>query len=123
MTDQIVFITREKEEPLEADIQEDIRKYLKTRPGWKGYKASDRYKKGVSDIIGCLYGFFVAIEVKRNAKATVSKHQYDFLREVKEMGGFGTIVWSVEMVEDFLNNIEHEFSQRTNGLYKTFLKE
>lgn len=60
-------------------------------------------KKGVSDVliltgfIGCKYAF-IAIELKRaNKKGTkVSQEQKDFLRRVRECGGFAAVCYGFE---------------------------
>lgn len=63
-------------------------------------------KKGVSDIliltgfIGCKYSF-IAIELKRaNKKGTkVSQEQKDFLRRVRECGGFAAVCYGFNQVK------------------------
>lgn len=63
-------------------------------------------KKGVSDIliltgfIGCKYSF-IAIELKRaNKKGTkVSDEQKEFLRRVRECGGFAAVCYGVDQVK------------------------
>lgn len=63
-------------------------------------------KKGVSDIliltgfVGCKYPF-IAIELKKaNKKGTkVSKEQKEFLRHVRECGGFAALCYGVNQVK------------------------
>ncbi|EDV3179088.1 VRR-NUC domain-containing protein [Salmonella enterica subsp. arizonae] len=60
-------------------------------------------KKGVSDVliltgfIGCKYAF-IAIELKRASKkgTKVSQEQKDFLRRVRECGGFAAVCYGFE---------------------------
>jgi Holliday junction resolvase len=52
-------------------------------------------KKGVSDILACYLGKFIAIEVKSTGKVPTNA-QTDFIMEVKNAGGKATWVDSLE---------------------------
>lgn len=107
----IEFIQREQKEDLESGISKDIQKYLKTRNGWKGWKASDRYSKGISDRIGSFYGFMVCLEEKRPGNLPTPS-QEEFIREHVENGAYGTYVTSVEQAKEFLNKVEMSIRSR-----------
>lgn len=107
----IEFIGREKKEDLESDISTHIQKFLKTRNGWKGWKASDRYSKGISDRVGSFFGFMVCIEQKRPGNLPTPS-QEEFIKEHVTNGAYGTYVTSVEQVEEFLNKVETDIYLR-----------
>lgn len=54
-------------------------------------------EKGVSDIIGCHNGRFLAIEIKTE-KGRVTPHQQRFLDRVNEAGGVAFVARSIEDV-------------------------
>lgn len=63
--------------------------------------------KGSPDIVACIYGKFVGIEVK-TPKGKVESHQYEFGQEIKDSGG----EWLVARgLDDFMQQIkELDFS-------------
>jgi len=66
--------------------------YLKSLPFCKAIKTITNNQKGVSDILCCLQGTFIAIEVKAPNKPTwkhTTKLQKKYLREVNDALGFG----------------------------------
>lgn len=54
-----------------------------------GYRASS--KKGVSDVLGCYHGIFIAIEVKIG-KDRLSDEQTGFISNIRHAGGFASVV-------------------------------
>ncbi len=66
--------------------------------------------KGISDIIGFHRhtGRFIACEIKAG-KDKLSVEQEQFLSDVKQAGGVGIVVRSIDCLETFLNN-----QQKTN---------
>lgn len=75
----------------------------------KIYRRKSRFElKGVSDIVGVLNdGRFLAIEVKKSARAKVSKEQLAFIDAVNSLGGLAFVAWSIEQVEEKLNATGH----------------
>ena len=59
-------------------------------------------EKGISDIIGCYQGRFIAIEIK-SPKGIVSPGQRAFLDKVNDAGGRGFVARSIEDVINGLN--------------------
>ena len=69
----------------------------------KGRRRKNRYRmNGVADILGCIDGEFVAIEVK-SSTGRLSADQRDFASALKRAGGFFLVARSVEDVIQFLN--------------------
>lgn len=68
-------------------------------------KISDRYMKGVPDIIGCIDGKFFALELKRD-KGTPSMLQEYNVDKIKKAGGkvciVKTVVESLEIIKSSL---------------------
>lgn len=52
---------------------------------------------GVSDIIGCYKGRFIAIELKAG-KGKASDAQLEFIRRVNEAGGIGFVAYDLDTV-------------------------
>lgn len=100
-------------EPLEKDIQKSILDYLHAKKVFCWKQANTGiYKpdgsgyipiglKGVSDILGCYKGRFLAIEVKRPS-GKLSPDQELFLNHVRENGGIALVARSID---DIINII------------------
>lgn len=79
-----------------------IRQLLNTQRIWH-YKhwQGPMGEKGISDIIGCFKGRFLAIEIKtENGK--VSEYQQRFIDNVNEAGGLAFVARSIEDVIEHL---------------------
>lgn len=90
----------------EGAIKTKIKKYLKdTFPGSVIYFpiASKFSQSGASDILCCINGRFVALEVK-TATGKVTPLQWLFIDQVKAAGGVAAVVRSVEDVKVVLAN-------------------
>jgi len=89
---------------LEKEIQTDLLEYLEYIGAWT-VKTIESNKRGVPDIICCLGGRFVAIEVKRKGKAprVIQSHQ---IKKVEEAGG---IAFSASSRLDVLQNLAPHF--------------
>lgn len=102
-------------EPYEKDIQHEILVYLKSN-GIFHYKAIMSSRMGIPDIIACVNGKFVALEVKRSAKATVHPMQYVIGEEIKKAGGAAHIVWSVEQVQEIIEGHAKKRKRKTKSV-------
>lgn len=56
--------------PLEKDFQKKVLKRLREIPGTWWLKVNDRATVGIPDILGCVAGVFMAIELKTKSKVT-----------------------------------------------------
>lgn len=104
---------------LEKKVVQDIKKFLIANyPGvWEKIHGSGYQRAGISDLIGCHRGRFIAIEVKTpKTKNNVSELQKKFIRDVQEAGGIAFVAWDVDMVKEVM---EKEFK----GENKTCLKK
>jgi len=64
--------------------------------------------KGVSDLICCVRGIFLAIEVKREKGGKLSNYQKAFLQTVKDVGGVAIVATSLDQVIETVNLIRKE---------------
>jgi len=94
----------------EQDIQKVITEWLE----WNGYlvikinntgiykQATGQYipprQKGISDLVACKNGQFIAIEVKTE-KGKLTEYQQLFLDQVKACGGIAIVARSVDDLE------------------------
>lgn len=81
----------------ESDLQNKVIKVLKQifkEDIWFS-KISDRYNKGIPDIIGCIDGMFFGLELKRD-KGRPSKLQEYNIDKIIKAGGKVCIVRTVE---------------------------
>jgi hypothetical protein len=107
-----------KSQPTEMVIQRKILNYLR-----KGLKEGLWFKVpqgkysmiGISDILGCFCGHFVALEVKRPGKK-LTKLQSWFQKTVRENGGTAETVCSVEETREVLLNVRTRLSIPETGM-------
>lgn len=89
----------------EQDIQRKIIKWLESE-GYYVVKVISASKAGIPDILACVKGYFVSIEVKTpSTKTNVSELQKYNLEKVKECGGYSIVAWSLDQVKEFINEI------------------
>jgi len=89
----------------EQQIQKKIIAMLEETYDAYVVKVVSASKGGVPDILACISGRFVAIEVKRSeTKNNVSKLQDYNLHRVEQRGGISMVAWDVQMVKDILHD-------------------
>jgi len=91
---------------LEKDITNAIMRYLKTVPGCFAWKEHGGMygTSGLPDIICCLNGKFVGLEVK-TPDGKVTKLQEVTLAKIQAAGGMGVVVRSVDEVKTIIETI------------------
>ena len=111
--------TSNKKEPLEWQIQSGILKWLKYQSDIYVIRvnpvgiplANGKYRpsgmKGVSDIICCVRGNFLAIEVKRNKRSKISEEQVLFLKGIIKAGGYAIVATDLNNVIDVVERIRN----------------
>ena len=87
----------------EATIQSKILDYIRSIGGY-GIKVITATVSGNPDIICCLNGRFVAIEVKQPGKRPTQLQKYKMAR-IRECGGTAFVACSVEDVKDKLGEV------------------
>lgn len=90
----------------EKNFENRIKKYLKDNGAWflKYWAGAAYTKSGIPDILACVNGYFVAIEVKApNGKP--SELQLYNLREIEKAGGYAFLLYP-DQWEDFKEFID-----------------
>lgn len=77
----------------EKIFENKVKKYIEDHGGWQvKYFANRMTKSGIPDILACLNGYFVAIEVKaKNGKP--SELQKYHVRKINDAGGLAIILY------------------------------
>jgi len=92
----------------EQQIQKKITSYLE-QEGYYVVKVISASKAGVPDVLACIEGRFVAIEVKKpETKSNVSKLQEYNLERVIEAGGISLVACEVEQVKATVSLIKKD---------------
>ena len=86
----------------EQDIQRKIIKYLEDNGAYV-VKVVQATKNGVPDIIACIDGKFIGIEVKTpSTKTRVSDLQKYNIDTINKTGGVAFVAWDLDMVKEKL---------------------
>ena len=76
----------------EKNFENKIKEYIEARGGWQVKFFANAYtKSGIPDILSCVNGHFLAIEVKA-PNGTPSELQKHHVRKILYSGGFAVIV-------------------------------
>ena len=73
-------------------------------------------RAGIPDILGCMSGFFVAIEVKKDAKSKATKLQKYVLNKIHKAGGIALVVCpeNFEDCMNYLQDVRRRFKDASN---------
>lgn len=77
----------------ETVFKNRIRPLLDALPNSWWFKTQQVSLRGIPDMIGCLNGQFVALELKKDAKAPIGKLQVHILEKIADAGGFSAVVY------------------------------
>lgn len=89
----------------EKNFENKIKAYLKSIGAYFIKTHGDRFSKvGTPDIIACINGHFVAVEVKAT-NGRPSELQKYHINQIKESGGFAVILYPDEF-DDFKKTIQ-----------------
>jgi len=90
----------------EQKIQKKITNWLESE-GYYVIKVVSATRAGVPDILTCVNGKFVGIEVKTpKTKSNVSPLQAFNLTKIVVCGGHSLVAWSLEQVKEFIKEIK-----------------
>jgi Holliday junction resolvase len=91
---------------VEKTVQKTILNYLDSIGAYT-VKTITTNKKGTPDILACLNGRFIAIEVKDKGKLrNVTKLQQYNIDDINAKGGLAFVADSVDMVKQYLGDVE-----------------
>lgn len=95
----------------EKTFENKIKKYIEDQGGWfVKFFANRMTKEGIPDILACIGGYFVGIEVKaQNGKP--SELQIYHCNKIRKAGGFAFIVYPSgwEDLKRILNQLKHGY--------------
>lgn len=101
----------------EGKIKKGIKGLLKTvklTEPLSFFIIQDRYTSGLPDIIGCFWGFFFSIEVKRSGETAKPLQEY-VKNEINASHGFAIVADSVEDAETLLRRIRYARKRLERG--------
>lgn len=99
--------------PLETKITREILKYLRGRGIWCFKVAGGpMQQRGVPDIICCVGGVFVALEVKRPKLGRLTDLQALTIEDIRQNNGFAEVVTSVEEAAAVIEEVDGYVLQR-----------
>lgn len=88
---------KEKANLKEKQVENKIKKWLKDKNYWFFKVHGSIFQpSGIPDILACINGKFVAIEVKRSKGGIVSPLQKAQIQKIKENGGIAGVANSME---------------------------
>lgn len=94
----------------EKRFENKIKRYLERRGAWFVKFFANAYThKGIPDILACINGYFVGIEVKApNGKA--SEIQIFNIRKINAAGGFAFVLYpsAFEQFKQFVEDLERD---------------
>lgn len=102
---------------MESKIQKKIIDYLRRELNAYAIKPVVVNRAGVPDIIACVGGRFVAIEVKRPGASPSELQRYN-LKKIWDAGGISIIAHSVEEARSALANISQKNTERIQNCHK-----
>ncbi len=87
----------------ETALKKDVMKYIKkTYPNNFLYKTCDRFTVGIPDLIMCINGKFIAIELKVGYNKPTPM-QIRNIKKIKAAGGIAACCWTLDEVKEVLN--------------------
>ena len=98
-----------KKERGKGGLQEECVKYLNTVPRCKVTEIipGPYGSRGVSDLLICLDGKFIAVELK-TGKNKPTPLQAEFLSGVEKAGGHSFVCWSLEEVKKVIEGVVND---------------
>jgi hypothetical protein len=96
----------------ETLLKEKVLLFLHGLPNTWFVKTQERSTRGIPDILVCVNGLFVAMELKKDAKAIPDKLQLYVLQKIKAAGGLAMLVYPENWEEAMETLTEIALSER-----------
>lgn len=99
----------------EKRFEQKIKDFISSQNGWYvKFFANKMTKSGIPDILACINGYFIAIEVKAE-NGEPSELQIHHCKLIRESGGFSFIVYpsGFEKLKEIIENLRKEVFDRT----------
>lgn len=80
--------------PAEKNFENKVKEYLESQEAWfiKYWGGAKYTKTGIPDILCCINGYFLAIEIK-GPNGKPSDLQIVNIREIRKAGGIAIVLW------------------------------
>ena len=94
----------------EKNFENKIKKFIENQGGWQvKFFANRMTRNGIPDILACINGYFVGIEVKSQT-GKPSPLQLHHCSEIRKAGGFAFVVYpsGFEQFKDFIQQLKVE---------------
>ena len=94
----------------EKQFETKIKNYLKSQGAWfVKFFANSFTKNGIPDILACVNGYFIGIEVKAQ-NGHPSELQMYHCEEIRKSGGFAFVVYpsGFESFKDFIDDLKND---------------
>lgn len=92
----------------EKTFENKVKKYIEDHGGWQvKFFANRMTKTGIPDILACINGYFVAIEVKAE-HGRPSELQKHHVKKINESGGYAIILYPQDYIffQDLINSLK-----------------
>lgn len=98
-----------KEAPVQKWVRDQMDQRYRGKCVYIKYHAGQYATRGVSDLIFCVHGLYVAIEVKTDT-GKPTKLQEIFLEKIRDAGGIAHIIYGKDAMKmaDIFNEIENQ---------------
>lgn len=93
----------------ESHLQLRIKKHLQKHLGglWIKVHGSPYQKKGFPDLLGCVDGRYITVEVKTSAKSKLTENQKEVIKNIAEEGGIAIVATTpteaLTLIKELLN--------------------
>lgn len=87
-----------------------VKKYIESNGGWQVKFFANKYTKvGIPDILSCINGYFVAVEVKAD-RGTPSELQLHTIKQIRDAGGFAFVLYpsGYEFFKEFVDDLKKD---------------
>lgn len=94
----------------EKNFENKVKKFIESEGGWQvKFFANAFTKSGIPDILSCVNGYFVGIEVKAQ-NGHPSELQLYNCKKIREAGGFAFVLYpsGYEQFKKFVKDLKHE---------------
>jgi Holliday junction resolvase len=94
----------------EKHFEKKIKAYLQNEDAWfVKFFANSFTKKGIPDVLACVSGYFIGIEVKAE-HGSPTKLQIYHCEQIRKAGGFAFILYpsGFDKFKEFIENLKNE---------------
>lgn len=108
-----------KTQYLESHHQAKILRWIEKQPNTYVFKVLKANKAGVLDIVGCYYGLFFTIEVKRIGETPDPLQVYN-IKQVHKANGYAFVCFYLEDAQRAFEVMEYEIKEKRDLLRNIF---